>query len=89
MIFKIQFFFNCDVLLQVITEATWLVHTRQLFDRSCLIQWFEHGVLPTTPVGELITVGSFCNLLLQTHIQEWVYCASLLHISRQAWVVLS
>lgn len=35
--------FLCPICLEVISEATWLVHTRQLFDRSCLIHWLEHG----------------------------------------------
>lgn len=49
--------------LQVITEATWLVHTRQLFDRSCLIQWFEHGAFPNPLLlCELTASRSLCTV---------------------------
>ena len=41
--------FLCPICLEVVSQATWLVagnNAPQLYDRSCLIHWFEHGVLP-------------------------------------------
>lgn len=41
--------FLCPICLEVVSQATWLVagnNALQLYDRSCLIHWFEHGMLP-------------------------------------------
>ncbi len=36
--------FLCPICLEVISDAAWLVDTRQLADRHCIIRWFEAGV---------------------------------------------
>ena len=35
----------CPICLEVISDAVWLVNTRQLYDRRCLVHWFEAGAL--------------------------------------------
>lgn len=37
--------FICPICLELISDAVWLVNTRQLYDRRCLVHWFEAGAL--------------------------------------------
>ena len=44
--------FICPICLEVISQATWLMTVQpQLYDRRCLIRWFEAGAqaLPPRP----------------------------------------
>lgn len=49
--------FLCPICLEVICDATWLVDTRQLVDRHCVIRWFEAG-------AHSMATG-LCNLCLR------------------------
>jgi len=41
-----EYEYLCPICLEVITEAVWLVDTRQLYDRGCLIKWLDRGARP-------------------------------------------
>ena len=50
--------FICPICLEVISDAVWLVNTRQLYDRRCLVHWFEAGALTLHPPHTLSAVVS-------------------------------
>ena len=50
--------FICPICLEVISDAVWLVNTRQLYDRRCLVHWFEAGALILHPPHTLSAVVS-------------------------------
>ncbi len=49
-----EYEYLCPICLEVITEAVWLVETRQLYDRGCLIKWLDHGARPCPRASHLL-----------------------------------